>query len=152
MMREYQSFRGRLLRLPTKPQFILCGLALCNFVAVPARFGALCFYNWKYQLWFAFLLLVAASALWLKKWWSYLAAVFLSGAMVYGFVYGAFKVFGVIAKSPEEAEMWGTHEDWWGFMANHPEEPLQILLAAVIFGFAMFYLIGLLRRRRPTLP
>ena len=151
-MRERQSFMGWLFRLIAKPQFTLCGLALCNFVAVPARFGALCFYNWKYQLWFAFLLLVAASALWLEKWWGYSAAAFLSGAMAYVFAYGAFKVFDVIAKSPEEAEMWGTREDWWGFMANHPEEPLQVILAAVIFGFAVFYLIVMLRRGRPVLP
>jgi len=151
-MREQNSFIGGLFRLVPKQQFILCGLALCNLVAVPARFGALCFYNWKYQLWFAFLLLVAASTLWLQKWWGYLAAAFLSGVMVYGFAYGAFKVFDVIAKSPEEAEMWGTREDWWGFMANHPEEPLQILLAAAIFCFAVFYLICLVGRRRPVLP
>jgi hypothetical protein len=151
-MSEHKSFIGWLFRLIVKPQFILCSLAFCNFVAVPASFGVLCFYNWKYQLWFAFLLLVAASALWLGKWWGYLASAFLSGVMVYGFAYGAFKVFDVIAKSPEEAETRGTREDWWGFMANHPEEPLQIILAAVIFCFAVFYLISLLRRGRPVLP
>ena len=151
-MKANLTFIDWFFQLLIKPQFILCLLAFGNFLAIPARFGAACFYNWKYQLWFAFLLLVAASALWLEKWWGYLAAAFLSGAMVYGFAYGAFKVFDVIAKSPEEAEMWGTREDWWGFMANHPEEPLQIVLAAIIFFFASFYLIGLLRRRRSGLP
>lgn len=151
-MRVYESFIGWLFRLITKPKFILCGLALCNLVAVPARFGVACFYNWEYQFWFAFLLLVAASALWLERWWSYTVSAFLSGAMVYGFAYSAFKVFNVIAKSPEEAEMWGTRKDWWDFMANHPEEPLQIILAAVIFCFASFYLIGLIWLRRPVLP
>ena len=126
-MKERHGSIDWLFNLIAKSKFILCCLAFCNLVAVPARFGTACFYNWKYQLWFAFLLLCAASALWLEKWWSYVAAAFLSGAMVYGFAYGAFKVFDVIAKSPEEAELWGTREDWWRFMTNHPDSTLSIL-------------------------
>lgn len=142
-MKANTTFIDWFFQLLIKPKFILCMLALGNFLAIPARFGAACFYNWKYELWFALLLLIAASALWLEKWWSYIGAAFLSGAIVYGFVYGVLKVFDVIARSPAEAEMSGTSGDWLQFMANHPEEPAQIILAAMIFCFASFYLIRL---------
>ncbi len=149
-MREHQSFV--LFRLIGKPRFILCSLAVCNFISVPVRFSAVCFYNWNYQLWLAFLLVVAGSALWLEKRWGFLGAAVLSGPMVFDFAYSTMKVFDVIAKSPEEAKAWGTREDWWHIMVNHPEEPFQIVLAAAIFVFAVVYLIGLLKRRRPVLP
>jgi hypothetical protein len=147
-MKADTTFIDWFSQLLIKPKFTLCILALGNFLAIPARFGAACFYNWKYEFWFAFLLLIAASALWLEKWWSYIGAAFLSGVMVYGFVYGTLKVFDVIAKSPADAELWGTPENWLRVMANRPEEPAQIILAALIFCFASFYLIRLIGGRK----
>jgi len=147
-MKVHTNFINWLFHLLIKPQFILFCLALYNLLDVPVRYGATCPYNYQDQLWSAFLLLLAASALWLGKWWGFLGATLLSGNMVYGFVYHALKVFDVLAKTPEEAERLGTPENWVTFMRNYPEMPLQILLAAVIGVFAVVGLARLMFRKR----
>jgi hypothetical protein len=141
-MEVHPNFTSRLRRLLVKPQFILFCFALYNLLDIPVRFGATCLFNYKPFLWFAFQLFLAAAALWLGKWWSLLGAAGFTGYVVYGFVYATLKVFNVLPTTPDEIEKFGTPANWIGFMRNNPEEPLQILLAALI---GIFAIVGLAR-------
>jgi hypothetical protein len=140
-----------LFRLLIKPQFILFCFALYNLLDIPVRYGATCLYNYQPFLWFAFLLFLAASALWLGKWWSLLGAAVFTGYTVYGFVYETLKIFNVLPITPEEIETLGTPENWIGFMSNNPDTPLQILLATIIGIFAIVGLARLAFRKRLVL-
>ena len=130
---------SQLLRLVANPKFILSVLALLNLLAVPKRFTGLCFYNWRDAFYLALTILVAAVALLPAKWWSYVGALVLSGTVIYDFSYALLKVFGFIAKSPVEAEGYPTPEIWLNVMRHHPEEWLQVALAAAIFICAAIY-------------
>lgn len=141
---DFKSFPAKLLAIP---QFVLFCIALYNLFDVPVRYGATCPYNYQDQFYYAFLLLVAASALLVGKWWSYLGAVLFCAYKIYFFVGVALLAFGVIRKSPEDSL---TSEDWIAFMSNNPDEYLQIILAALIAVFAVIGLVQLfLRNRRP---
>lgn len=138
-----------ILRLMVNPKLILSVLALLNVLAVPQRFGGLCFYNWRDEFYLACTILVAAVALLTAKWWGYLGALFLSGTLVYNFIYLFLKVFGFIALSPSDPEGILTPEIWLKIARHHPEEWLQVALAAAIFMCAAIYFVkdGFRRRR-----
>lgn len=139
-MRIHTDSLAQIFRVATNPKFVLLALALWNFFTVPSRYDGLCFYNWSGALYLAFAILVAALALWLGKWWSYLGAVVSSGQIVYEFTSSTLKIFGVLPVSSDEAEMVGTSEQWLTIMQNHPEEIGQVILAAVIFFYSVICL------------
>ncbi|MBA2502665.1 MAG: hypothetical protein H0V27_07270 [Pyrinomonadaceae bacterium] len=132
----------------SKPYFVLFVISLYNFLAVPARYGGLCFHNWDQNLGLAFLLLVAASALWFGRWWSCSAAGILSGKMIFDFMGESLKVFGFLSKKATYEDKWLTPENWIGFYKNHPAELMQVFLAAGIFCFAVLYLARLMHTER----
>ena len=149
-MKAWSKQLERFFRAAVRPKSILLCLALLNFLAVPVRFGALCLYNWSGVWYVAFTVLIAALALWIGKWWSYIGAIVITSPVIYGFVYEFLKVFGFLGKSPEEAERWVTPEEWRGFfIENHPEETWQIVLVAVILCYAIICLgIEIFHKRR----
>ena len=130
--------KSQVLRFVANPKFILTVLALLNLLAVPQRFTGLCFYNWQDAFYLAFTILVAAVALLPAK-WCYIGALILSGTVIYDFGYVLLKVYGLIAKSPVEAEGYPTPEIWLNVMRHHPEEWMQVCLAATIFICAATY-------------
>ena len=134
------------------PKFILLTLAFLNVLAVPARYGRVCFYNWSDALGFAFLILVAALALWLSKWWSYVIGLVLTAPMLYTFGYEILKVHGVLPLTSEEKERYVTSEIWREIVWNHPEEFIAIVLAAIILCFSCSSLLRYVFSRRPALP
>jgi hypothetical protein len=152
-MREHTKQLDSFLNFILKPKFVLLSLTSLNFLAVPGRFGRLCFYNWKGALGFAFVLLIAAFALWLSKWWSYLVAVMLVAPVIYNFGYETLKVHRFLPLTPEEEEMWPSPAVWLDiFFWNHPEELVQIILAGLIFCYAMFCLWRYVFGKRTVLP
>jgi hypothetical protein len=152
-MREHTHQPETFLRFILQPKFILLSLASLNFLAVPGRFGGLCFYNWKDALGFAFVLLIAAFALWLSKWWSYIIAATLATPIVYNFGYAVLKVHRFLPLSPEEEERWPSPADWREiFFWNHPEELMQIVLAGIILCYSLFCLWRYIFRKRSMLP
>ena len=141
--------RSQGLRCVANPKFLIAVLALLNLLAVPQRFAGLCFYNWRDAFYLAFTILVAGIALLPAKWWGYLGALVLSGTVVYDFGYVLMKTFGFIAKSPAEADSYLTPEIWLGVMRRHPEEWMQVALAAVIFiCSAVYFGLDVFRNRR----
>jgi len=142
--------KSRFFRLAANPRFILSALALLNLFSVPQRFGGLCFYNWRDDFYLAFEILVAAVSLLPAKWWSYTGALIISGRMIYDFSYVLLKVFGVIALEPSDPEGYPTPAIWLDVSRKHPEDWLQMALAAAIFICAAIYFgKGSFHKRRP---
>ncbi|HZH30574.1 MAG TPA: hypothetical protein VEY11_07400 [Pyrinomonadaceae bacterium] len=140
---------SRFFRIVANPRFILSFLALLNLFSVPQRFNGLCFYNWRNEFYLAFEILVAAVSLLPAKWWSYTGALIISGTVIYDFGYDLLKVFGIIALTPSDPEGFPTPEIWFNVLRQHPEEWLQVALAAAIFICAAIYFVkGCLHQRR----
>ncbi|HLL71620.1 MAG TPA: hypothetical protein VK363_09325 [Pyrinomonadaceae bacterium] len=132
--------KSQILRFVANPKFILSVLALLNVLAVPQRFAGLCFYNWRDAFYLAFTILVASLGLWTATWWGYSGALIVSGTLLYDFSYVLLKVFGFIAIKPSDPEGYPIPEIWLNIMQQHPEELLQVALAAAIFSCAAIYL------------
>lgn len=143
--------RSQALRFAANPKFILSVLALLNLLAVPHRFTGLCFYNWRGAFYSAFTILVAAIALLPAKSWGYICALILSGTVIYDFIYVLLRVFGIVALKPSDREGYPTPEIWLNVLQQHPEEWLQVALAAAIFMCAAIYFGMFIFRKRRTL-
>ena len=147
-----QPLRRFLSRL-VKPKGILAFLALLYFLLIPKAYAALglCFYNWAGDWYAAFIVLAAALALFVERWWGYTISIFLSGYVASGTIISALKAYRVLPVSPGEAE-WVTPERFWGFFARHAENYVPFTLAALILIHASISLILYVSRRRPILP
>jgi hypothetical protein len=86
------------------------------------------------------MLFVAAFCLLISQKWSYLSAIFLSGyVVIYGLIHFATRTITFF-------------EEWNWIRSNERnlllEWNLQFILAAIIFGFAIFYSVSDIKKRR----
>ncbi len=128
--------------LAASPKIVLLLLALLNFLAVPARYTHLCFYNWSGEFYNAFWVLVAATCLLLNKRWSYVVAILACCSALYDFCRTSLLVFGFLPLPANTDASELTPEIWWRVMQHHPEEFTHAGLAAVILIVTACYLLA----------
>jgi hypothetical protein len=134
-----------------KPSFILFTLVFFNLVELSWRYGnPHHMLRWESQLRVSCLILIAASALLVRKEWGYLVAIILTSPTALEWIFGTLKVYNLLPGNPPQD--WETPALFWRMVREYPMDFLPILLAATILMYALICLGFSMFRKRRVLP
>ena len=151
-MKEQGYSRAESRLLPGRLALALLAVSYLILITYAYTSSGLCFYNWSDQWWAAALLALSALGLLSDKWWGKMAAIAISGLMIYRFCHAALKVHRVLPLTPDEEAMWMTPDVWWGLILRSPDSYIPLALATTILTYSVISLVTKVTRSRLMLP